>query len=50
MDCACLIVANDNSADAWFGHKCRADTLRRHRDRLHSGLAAELAELERLGY
>jgi hypothetical protein len=34
----------------WFEHKCRADTLRRHRDDLHPSLAAELAELERLGY
>lgn len=50
MDCTYLTLANSNSADAWFHHRCRANMLRRHRDQLHPGLAAELAELERLGY
>jgi hypothetical protein len=48
--CETITVYNTNSADAWFESKCRARSLRRHRDKLHPGLAAELAELERAGY
>ena len=50
MDCVYLEPANENSADHWFHNRCRANALRRMRDQLHPGLAAELAELERLGY
>jgi hypothetical protein len=50
MECMHLDLFNSNSADTWFDHKCRANTLRRHRGDLHLGLAVELAELERLGY
>lgn len=50
MDCPQLVIANSNTWDAWRDAKCRANTLRRYRDKLHPGLAAELAELERAGY
>jgi hypothetical protein len=45
-----LHIVNYNSAEEWFEAKCRATILRRHRDELHPGLAAELVELERAGY
>jgi hypothetical protein len=45
-----LDLSSSNTAEEWFEYKCRANTLRRYRDKLHPGLAAELAELERLGY
>ena len=45
-----LFICNHNSADEWFEAKCRATILRRHREALHPGLAAELVDLERAGY
>ncbi len=50
MKCLHLDLSSSNSAEEWFDYKCRANALRRMRDQLHPGLAAELAELERLGY
>jgi len=45
-----LAIYNTNTAEEWFEAKHRAEVLRRYRDRLHPGLAMELAELERAGY
>ena len=45
-----LDIFSVNTAETWFEAKCRAGILRRHRDKLYPGLAAELADLEEAGY
>jgi hypothetical protein len=45
-----LLLNGENAAVHWQEAKVRAECLRQYRDKLHPGLAAELAELERAGY